>query len=355
MKVSSVLLLAAALSAAALASGQAAPNSDGEDVPAEERAALEEVREMIRKQVMDDARKDGRAFRDAHRKHHGCVRATFTVKGDLPPELAQGLFREPASYPAFIRYSNGSGRAQDDQEGDGRGMAVKILGVKGARNLDDPLEEGSSQDFVMVNHPVFFVRNAEKYVGFQRALQGNVMWWVFNPVRFFHEGLIGLAILMKKMVNPLEADYFSMVPSKLGNTQMKFRATPCAGGKFVSTSDTKDRLRENLTRTVAASSACFLFQVQTRTRPDAMPIEDPTIEWREKDSPFRTVAEINIPMQQPEQGEACEAVSFNPWNGLQDHRPLGGISRVRKEVYQTISRLRHEINGQTRAEPERGL
>lgn len=351
MKSPSVLLFAAALSAAALAPAHAASNSDGEEVPAGERAALDEVKEMIRKQVTDDARKDGRAFRDAHRKHHGCVRATFTVKDGLPPDLAQGLFSAPASYPAFVRYSNGSGKAQDDHEGDGRGMAVKILGVKGARNLDDPEEEGSSQDFVMVNHPVFFVRNAEKYVGFQRALQGNVMWWVFNPVRFFHEGLIGLAILMKTMVNPLEADYFSMVPSKLGNTQMKFRATPCPGGKFVNASNTKDRLRENLTGTIATSNACFLFQVQTRTRPDAMPIEDPTIEWREKDSPFRTVAEIVIPMQQPEQGEACEAVSFNPWNGLRDHRPLGGISRVRKEVYQTISRLRHEINKQARAEP----
>ena len=351
MKSFSVLLLAAALSAAALTPAYAAPNSDGEEVPAAERAALDEVKEMIRKEVTDHARKDGRAFRDAHRKHHGCVRATFTVKGDLPSDLAQGLFSAPASYPAFVRYSNGSGKAQDDQEGDGRGMAVKVLGVKGARNLDDPQEEGSSQDFVMVNHPVFFVRNAEKYVGFQRALQGNVMWWVFNPVRFFHEGLIGLSILMKTMVNPLEADYFSMVPSKLGSEQMKFRATPCPGGKFANASTTKDRLRENLTGTLTTSSACFLFQVQTRTRPDLMPIEDPTIEWREKDSPFRTVAEISIPMQQPEQGEACEAVSFNPWNGLQDHRPLGGISRVRKEVYQTISRLRHEINKQTRVEP----
>lgn len=329
----------------------AAPNEDGEEIPPQEAAAIEEVKQLIRTQVQADAAKEGRAFRDAHRKHHGCVRASFVVRDGLAPQLSQGLFGKPATYSAIIRYSNGSGRAEDDHDGDGRGMAVKLLDVAGERNISETDDETSSQDFVMVNHPVFFVRNAEKYVGFQKALQSNVFLWVFNPVRFFHEGLIGLSILMTKMVNPLDATYFSMVPSKLGTTQMKFRATPCAGSQFRSPSDTRDRLRENLAASLSASPACFLFQVQRRTAPDKMPIEDPTIEWKESLAPFETVAEISIPAQTPELGEACEAISYNPWNGLRDHRPLGGISRTRKEVYQTISRIRHELNNQKREVP----
>ncbi len=66
-----------------------------------------------------------------------------------------------------------------------------------------------------------------------------------------------------------------------------------------------------------------------------------------------TVASITIPAQAPVQGEFCETLSFNPWNGLKEHRPLGGISRVRKDVYQEISRLRHDLNNQRREEPQK--
>jgi prostaglandin-endoperoxide synthase 2 len=47
-----------------------------------------------------------------------------------------------------------------------------------------------------------------------------------------------------------------------------------------------------------------------------------------------------------------ENLSFSPWHGLDAHRPLGGINRVRRTVYQTISRVRHEINGVPGAEPK---
>jgi hypothetical protein len=347
MRALSLALLALATFPSAFATAKAA---DFESVPATEAEAIRQVVQMIREQVEGAAKKEGHAFRDAHRKHHGCVRASFEVLGGLPASLKQGIFAQPRSYRAWIRYSNGSGQEKTDHEGDGRGMAVKLLGVKGKRNLSESDDEMSSQDFVMINHPVFFVRNAEDYVGFQQAVQaGNVLWWLLNPKRVFHEGMIARAIQGKTMVNPLESDYFSMTASKLGSEQMKFRATPCAGIQLENPSDSLNRLRENLDASLAARNACFLFQVQLRK--GDMPVEDPTIEWSEKESPFVTVAQISIPKQKPEQGEACEALSFNPWNGLAEHRPLGGISRARKEVYQAISRLRHDFNRQRREEP----
>lgn len=330
----------------------AAPNADGEKVPAAEAAATAEVRTMIERVVRRDAQAAGHAYRDAHRKHHGCVRASFQVADGLPAALRQGVLREPRRYDALIRFSNGSGQVVDDHEGDGRGMAVKLLGVSGERNLDEPDDETNTQDFIMVNHPVFFVRNAEQYVGFQQAAHaGRVMWWVLNPVRFFHEGLIGLAILRNEMRNPLDATYYSMVPSRLGPQQIKFRARACPGSAFVSGSDTADRLRENLAATLAQRGACMRFEVQVRTDPATQPIEDPTIEWPQQQAPFVPVAQITIAQQTPQLGEACETISYNPWNGLREHQPLGGISRVRKVVYQSISRLRHELNRQRRDVP----
>jgi hypothetical protein len=94
--------------------------------------------------------------------------------------------------------------------------------------------------------------------------------------------------------------------------------------------------------------------VQLRTRPDAMPIEDPTIIWDETAAPFVPVASITIPPQKfdtPEQEAFCENLSFTPWHCIDAHRPLGGLNRVRRVVYEHISRLRHELNNAPRSEP----
>ncbi|RTL32824.1 MAG: catalase [Burkholderiales bacterium] len=336
-------LMAALAPASWAATAVATPNADGEVIPADEPAAIAAVTNSIKASVQAGFDKNGHAYRDAHRKAHGCVQARFTVLGKLPAKLAQGLFATPRSYDAVVRFSNGSGSSQDDHSPDGRGMAVKVLGVSGPKLLDDE-PNASTQDFLMINHPVFFVRNASDYVAFQK----NTVSFLLTHL---HEAGIIIAIGAHSMTNPLNARYWSMVPYKLGTEQMKYSARPCAGGTFYDQSNSADRLRENLTGQLASGSACFDFMVQTRTAPADMPIEDPTIEWKEASSPFVPVARIDIPAQTPEGAEACEIRSFTPWHSIAEHRPLGGISRVRKTVYQTISTLRHQLNGQPRVEP----
>jgi hypothetical protein len=326
------------------------PNAEGELIPAGEAAATAAITEAIRASVQKGFDQNGHAFRDAHRKAHGCVQATFTVLGQLPPKLAQGLFAQPRAYNAVVRYSNGSGQSQDDHTNDARGMAVKVMGVGGLKLLDDEQSAGT-QDFLMTNHPVFFIRNAPDYGVFQKATGSVLGLGGWLATHLFYEVPIITAFTGHKLLNPLNSRYWSTTPSRLGNEQMKFSAKPCAGGTFVETSDTKDRLGENLAAQLATGGACFDFMVQTRTVPSAMPIEDPTIEWKEAQSPFVPVARIQIPAQVPEAAEVCEARSFTPWHSIAEHRPLGGISRVRKAVYQTISTLRHQLNGQPRVEP----
>ena len=326
-----------------------APSADGEVIPASEAAATAAVTQSIRAMVTKTFQAEGHAFRDAHRKAHGCVTAKFTVLGTVPPALAHGVFAKPRSFDAVIRYSNGS--QQDDHKGDARGMAVKVLGVDGPKLLSDEAD-ARTQDFMMMNHPVFFVRNAADYVGFQNAVSGStlqLLGWLTGHI--FHESAILLSLQSKKVTNPLGTQYWSTTPSKLGPQQIKFSAKPCVGGSFVSSSDTNDLLRENMQTNLNTQGACFDFMVQTRTNPSTMPIEDPTIEWKTSSSPFVPVARIQIPAQQAEQGEACEVISFTPWHSLAEHRPLGGISRVRKALYLEISTLRHQLNGQPRVEP----
>jgi hypothetical protein len=96
------------------------PGADGEVIPEGEAAATATIVKLIHATVQSGFDATGHAHRDAHRKAHACVRSTFTVLGDLPPNLAQGLFAHAGSYHAWIRYSNGSGQDRDDRSGDGR-------------------------------------------------------------------------------------------------------------------------------------------------------------------------------------------------------------------------------------------
>ena len=83
-----------------------------------------------------------------------------------------------------------------------------------------------------------------------------------------------------------------------------------------------------------------------------MPVEDASIEWSEHSAPFRKVATIVIPPQTfdtPARMTFCENLSYTPWHSLPEHRPIGGINRARKVVYEAISKMRHDV--QRRAAP----
>jgi hypothetical protein len=83
-----------------------------------------------------------------------------------------------------------------------------------------------------------------------------------------------------------------------------------------------------------------------------MPIEDPSVEWSETLSPFITVANIRVPAQNfdsREQNLFCDNIAYNPWQALPEHRPFGGINRLRKFVYEAVSTYRHVRNQQSPA------
>ncbi len=319
----------------------------GEVVPAGEAEAIRIITKAIEDRVAAAA-KGGLAHRDAHPKAHGCVKAQFRVLDDVPPALRKGVFAAPRTFDAWIRFSNGSGSPQPDSVPDGRGMAIKLMGV-----AESP---STTQDFVMINHPTFFVRNAADYVVLQTA--ANPVKFFFpglNPFQFrLHEGLVALGIALQKVRNPLDIRYWSMSPCLLGDGACKFSARPAGPPSPFAAADSPDFLHANLVRHLAQAGASFDFMVQQRSRPDAMPVEDVSIDWSEADAPFRPVARITIPQQtfdSPEQNAFCENLSFTPWHCIPAHRPLGGINRVRRVVYETISRLRHELNGVPRSEP----
>ena len=90
--------------------------------------------ELVRLNVESADPKPGEAKRGQHAKHHGCVKATFTIADDIPDDLRRGIFSKQQSFDALIRFSNG--RKSDDREPDAHGMAIKLLNVPGSKLLE---------------------------------------------------------------------------------------------------------------------------------------------------------------------------------------------------------------------------
>lgn len=331
--------------------------SELEKIPPGEDAAIEEILRLTLDQLQK-ANPPGKkpVLRDAHAKHHGVVRAELTVLPGLPAQLAVGVFREPRSFRAYVRFSNSVGHIGDDREPQTRGMAVKLLDVPGDKLLPEEQKE-TTQDFVLLTHPEFPVADVFEYITFMNAVfSGKPVWFFlnsFNPLKWrLREFLIVNGMRTQKVANPLTAQYFSATPFLLGERPMKFSLRPTQGsdGGRLHIPDSPDYLREAMARTLTETDVTFDFLVQLRSG-DHDPIEDPRIPWR---GPWHSVATLRIPrqsFQSAAQMAFAEHLSFTSWHSLPEHRPLGGVNRARKKVYQVISEHRHRENGVPRREP----
>lgn len=303
--------------------------------------------------------------RDVHAKAHGCVRATFTVDPDLPADYRAGVLSEPGrAYPAWIRFSSGSSEIRADKKSDARGFALKLMGVEGEKLLEGE-KNARTQDFLMLTHPAFFVKDAKDYLEFFQRLErgSNPAWFFFGRLPWRWTEFQAARRLVKRggeIDNPLLAPYFSATPYQLGERNVvKYAVRPCETPRLrARRADSPDYLRLAMTRSLdprEGAPACFRFLVQRRAEPETMPIEDSRVPWDEERAPFVPVATVSIPVQDFS-GEArarwCEDLAFTPWHSLPAHRPLGGINRTRKAVYEAVSAFRRGINGAPVREPD---
>ena len=293
--------------------------------------------------------------RDAHTKAHGLVKAEFSVNGDLPARAAVGLFSRPATYQAWIRFSNAFSSIAADSDTDVRGMAIKVMGVPGEKLLPEE-KQATTQDFLLINTDVFFSPNVRDYAEFSREYvkAENPIRYLLRPDRW-RQAFILYRATRQVVANLLTTRYWSTVPFAHGGAAVKYSAIPCGPSESAGRPGSSPNfLREAMAAYLQAREACFDFGVQFQTDPVRTPVEDPSVAWDEQASPFVRVARIRIPPQTfstGRQDEYAEHLSFTPWHALPEHRPLGGINRTRRVVYEQISALRHRANGAARVEP----
>ncbi|MFX0578270.1 catalase family protein [Nocardia nepalensis] len=313
-------------------------------------------------------------LRDAHAKSHGILRGELTVHPGLPPELAQGLFATPATYPVVARLSSTSGVIRSDQLRGVRGLGIKVLGVDGPRAMPD--DEATTQDFIMVTHREFLFADAHAYY-----TRGMPTAWVLarlpDPVLRTGSTVVSavdhmlrrigrrvppnLGVFVRPNTHILGETFYSSAPLRYGDYIAKILYTPVSPevsaltGQPVGHGAGINAHQDMVVDFFACHSAEYELRVQLCTDPDAMPIEDATVAWPEAESPHRTVATIRFGPQDPytpqRRAFGDDVLSFNSWRGLDAHRPLGSINRLKKRVYEASSDYRHNVNNAPRLEP----
>jgi hypothetical protein len=305
-----------------------------------------DVLARLKEQLITD-HPSGTMPRDAHPKMHGLLEAVFMVHSDLPEIYRIGVFAQAKNFKTWVRFSNANSAAQPDIKRDIRGIAIKLTQVAG-ENLSDEADGLAEQDFLLISTDTFLCDGIQTFDGMVKAIQGS-LW---RKLCFFasHPCVVWRLIRsFKVFANPLQIRYFSCTPYLLGDQAVKYCVKPVTRTIDAIPSDPDDNfLRLAMKQQLSAVSAEFVFSIQLQSDSKKMPVEDASVLWNEKLSPFVPVATLRIPMQNfdtAKQNQQGENMRFSPWHCLAVHRPLGSINRARRLVYHAISELRRRVNG----------
>jgi len=329
-----------------------------EKVDSDEKESLDKIIDLMADQMRGHF-KPGAYERGGNTKTHGIVRATVTIRYDLPKHCRVGIFANPRSYPAYVRYSGpGPDVPSDIRDVGFVSMAVKLMDVPGEKIMD---EEKYTQDFITICTPTFVTPNTRENAKLQYwSLVDMPIYYFLNPkdphlLDFFMQGLWN-----ETQYNPLGQRYWSCTPYLLGEGQSMLYSfqpkievdTKVPGLPFGKVSF--NYLRENMIKTLNKKDVEFDLLIQVQTDPFLMPIENASVRWPEKRSPFIRAATVHIPKQKFDseaQFAFAKRLKMNPWHCLPEHRPLGNQNRARFKMYYELSKFRLDMNETTHLEP----
>ncbi|MDJ0804734.1 MAG: catalase family protein [Desulfobacterales bacterium] len=324
----------------------------------DEKQSLDAIIDLMADQMRGHF-KPGAYERGGNTKTHGVLRATVTIRDDLPDHCRQGVFATPRSYPAYVRFSGpGPDVPADIRDVGFISMAVKLMDVPGEKLMD---EEKFTQDFITICTPTFVTPNTRENAKLQYwSLVDMPLYYFLNPkdthlLDFFMQSLWN-----ETQYNPLGHRFWSCTPYLLGEGQaMLYSFAP------KTEVDTRipgipfgrvpfNYLRENMIKTLNRKDVEFDLLIQIQTDPFRMPIENAAVRWPEALSPFIPAATVHIPKQQFDseaQFAFAKRLKMNPWHCLPEHRPLGNQNRARLRMYYELSQFRQEMNVTTHLEP----
>jgi hypothetical protein len=307
---------------------------------------------------MRDLWKPGGFERGGNTKTHGIVRGEFIVHDGLPENLRRGIYAQPHTYRAWVRFSGPGPYITPDIDDVGfMSISIKLMGVPGPKLMD---EEKFTLDMFGVSTPTFVTPDTKANAQLQiESVKNASIFYFLNFHRSHVLDFIMQGLWIKTQSSPFEAPYFSCVPYLLGEGQaMQYsvwpktkKRTPIPRLPF---RPPDDYLRDAMVASLAQEDVEFDIRLQMQTDPHLMPIENNAVLWPERLSPRISAATLRIPRQtfnSPAQMEFAKRLSYNPWHCIAEHRPLGNQSRARRRMYAELSKLRHTMNDVPHYEP----
>lgn len=291
-----------------------------------------------------------RARRAFHARCHGVVSAVLHVDDDLPADWEAGVFQRGATYPAWVRFSSATFTNTRDDRRDLHGLAIKLMNVPAGPRASN--FEAHTQDFVLLDAPRLMVSDLARALAFERAVVGGRLSLLRHLLRHPSE-LAALCSLASLPSHPLTRVYNSVTPFAYGPARAVRWVVRLRGGQSLVTSQVGPHaLREALCAQLAAGPVKLELCVQNRgTR--QLDLEDASVDWAIPEERVATLVLQSEGFGEHEQEELGDALSFNPWNALEAHRPLGALNGARKLVYRSLYELRRCLGGNLPVEPTR--
>jgi hypothetical protein len=279
-----------------------------------------------------------------------------------------------ARYPVVMRLSTIPGDLLDDSVSVPRGMAIKIIGVEGERL--EGSERDVTQDLVLINGPAFGAPTPKKFLSVVRLLSKTtdkfewlkkILSAVMRLVQRVIVAVVGhpnttVATLGgQPETHILGETFYSQAALRYGNFIAKIAVAPISPELTaliqapLNVNGNPNGLREAVIEFFKTNEGVWEVRAQLCTDLELMPIENAAVVWPEDESPYRPIGRITVKPQvawsEARSSAVDDGMSFSPWHGLAAHRPLGGIMRVRKAVYETGKKFRAEANGRVIKEP----
>lgn len=236
---------------------------------------------------------------------------------------------------------------------------MKVFDVDGPGGfLDKAGEQTHTQDFTFNNAPLLELKNLpttleiftlrEKYFNDPEQLKAAVSKRDDKDLQFAPASLPNQHFMSYTM--------YSQSAYRYGDYVAKYAMFPT--GKFqqqlaeqAQISDKSDPEQHSiwLRQYFAEHDAEFDFRIQLCHNLSEQSVEDTSAPWDEEKYPFETVAKVTLPKGQDVFESKRRAfwddhMKLNTWYGLEAHRPLGSVNRLRKSIYQASVKKREDIN-----------
>lgn len=344
--------------------------SDADRDPAREASDIEEIALRSLQMQANAASQQKRPIGRGTHVKGVCARAQFEVfdvtdgrDPALAQRLAKGIFAKPGVYPAVVRFGNADSKKNSDFKADVRSMSFSVdLTCEGTVVPDGSIER---QDFSMQNTKTLPINDSPAFLAIMKLLTASkpvscLLSLSFKDKLRIMRTLTLVQVQSHQTIKPYQQlRYGSNVPFRHGPVDVvKYSATPSRDNPARPLQKgNPNGLQEELARHVQQDTkmSTFDFGVQFLD-PDSMTywgkhrdaafwIENASVEWKESEAPFHSVARLTLLRGSHLGPDEAKAVYFDvTGHSSADSTPVGSINRARHTAEAASKKARMAVS-----------